>query len=369
MVSNQLSFGVKYALILVGIVTLFFIIYIAQSILIPVVLSFLIAVLFSPIVVFFSKLRIPKVISITLTMILVSCLSILFLFLLGSQLSIFSESFPSLLENFYVALEQSINWLALKMDVKPAYLNNMVTNSKAELLEWGKSSLSTTLTTIGNVLVMLFLIPVYVFMILYYKPLLHEFLFRLIGKGNELKLNSILISIKSIVQRYLVALILEMAIMTALNTIALMLIGVEYAFILGLIGAVLNVIPYIGGVVSTALPMIVALGSGNPPSMAILVLVVYIFIQFVDNNYIIPKLVGAKVKINALVSIVVVLIGGALWGVTGMFLSIPLIAIIKIIFDHIESLKPWGYLLGDTMPPIIKLRFNFMKKTKLPIEG
>jgi predicted PurR-regulated permease PerM len=369
MVSNQLSHGVKYAIILIGLVTLFFILYIAQSILVPIILSFLIAVLFSPIVVFFSKLRIPKVISITLTMILVSCFTVVLLFILTSQLSIFSESFPSLLENFYLALEQFIDWLAVKMDVKPSYLNNMVTNSKAELMEWGKSSISATLSTIGYVLVMLFLIPVYVFMILYYKPLLHEFLFRLIGKGNELKLNSILISIKSIVQRYLVALILEMAIMTALNTGALMIIGVEYAFILGLIGAILNVIPYIGGVVSTALPMIVALGSGNPPSMALLVLASYIFIQFVDNNYIIPKLVGAKVKINALASIVVVLIGGALWGVTGMFLSIPLIAIIKIIFDHIDSLKPWGYLLGDTMPPIIKLRFNFMKKTKLPSEG
>jgi predicted PurR-regulated permease PerM len=76
----------------------------------------------------------------------------------------------------------------------------------------------------------------------------------------------------------------------------------------------------------------------------------------------VPKLVGAKVKINALISILVVIIGGSIWGVAGMFLFLPLIAILKIIFDHIDSLKPWGYLLGDTMPTLIKLRFNFSKK-------
>jgi predicted PurR-regulated permease PerM len=359
---NQLTFGVKYSIIILGLVALFFVIYIAQGILIPLIFSFIIAILFSPIVIFFTKFRVPKVIAITLTILLVSCVSILFLILLASQLTKFSESFPVLLENFYRALAQGMDWVATKTDIKPAYLESMVTDSKAELLEWGKSSISSTLLTVGNMLIMLFLIPVYVFMILFYKPLLQEFLFRITGKENDTELKLILVSTKSIIQRYLVALLLEMAIMTALNTAALLIIGVEYAFILGLIGAILNVIPYVGGIVSTALPMIVALGTGNSTSMALLVLASYVLIQFVDNNYIIPKLVGAKVKINALISILVVLIGGSIWGVPGMFLSLPLIAILKIIFDHIDSLKPWGYLLGDTMPPLIKLRFHFSRK-------
>lgn len=362
MKENQFSFGVKYSIILVGLVAFFFIIYIAQGILIPLIFSFIIAILFSPIVVFFTKFRVPKVIAITLTILLVSCVTILFLILLASQLTKFSESFPVLLENFYRALAEGLDWVAAKTDIKPAYLDSMVTDSKTELLEWGKSSISSTLLTVGNMLIMLFLIPVYVFMILFYKPLLQEFLFRITGKENDAELKLILVSAKSIIQRYLVALLLEMAIMTALNTSALLIIGVEYAFILGLIGAILNVIPYVGGIVSTILPMIVALGTGNSTSMALLVLASYVLIQFIDNNYIIPKLVGAKVKINALISILVVIIGGSIWGVPGMFLSLPLIAILKIIFDHIDSLKPWGYLLGDTMPPLIKLRFHFSRK-------
>jgi predicted PurR-regulated permease PerM len=80
------------------------------------------------------------------------------------------------------------------------------------------------------------------------------------------------------------------------------------------------------------------------------VLLLYLFIQFIDNNYIVPAVVASRVKINALVSVIVVLIGGALWGVSGMFLSIPLTAILKVVFDHIESLKPWGFLLGNMTP-------------------
>ena len=89
----------------------------------------------------------------------------------------------------------------------------------------------------------------------------------------------------------------------------------------------------------------------------------------VDNNYIVPKIVASKVQINALFSIIVVLLGNALWGVSGMFLSIPLLAIMKLIFDRIEPLKPWGFLLGDTMPNMLKLKpISRKKKAKPPIE-
>jgi predicted PurR-regulated permease PerM len=88
----------------------------------------------------------------------------------------------------------------------------------------------------------------------------------------------------------------------------------------------------------------------------------YYFIQLIDNHFIVPKIVASKVKINALFAIIVVLAGNALWGIPGMFLSIPLLAIVKLIFDHIEPLKPWGFLLGDTMPPMLKIKGLIGKK-------
>jgi predicted PurR-regulated permease PerM len=159
---------------------------------------------------------------------------------------------------------------------------------------------------------------------------------------------------KVVIQRYLIGLVFEFVIVATLNTLALLILGVEYAILLGIIGALLNIIPYIGGVISVAIYMLIAMVTKSPEYM-IYVFIAYTLIQFVDNNYIIPKIVASKVKINALFSVIVVIAGNALWGIPGMFLAIPMLAIVKLILDNIESSKPWGFLLGDTMPPIIKI--------------
>jgi predicted PurR-regulated permease PerM len=124
------------------------------------------------------------------------------------------------------------------------------------------------------------------------------------------------------------------------------------------------VIPYIGGIVAVFLPMVVALATESSPIYSLYILIIYYFIQLIDNNYLVPIIVASKVKINALFSVIVVLLGSALWGIPGMFLSIPLLAIVKLICDNVEPLKPWGFLLGDTMPPILKIKMSFKRIKK-----
>ena len=148
-----------------------------------------------------------------------------------------------------------------------------------------------------------------------------------------------------------------------MQSVTLLILGIQYAILLGIIGALLNLIPYIGGLVAVALPMMIAIVTKSTAWYALYVLGAYYFIQLFDNNYIIPKIVASKVKINALFSIMVVIAGNALWGIPGMFLAIPLLAIVKVIFDHIEPLKPWGFLLGDTMPSLLKIP-PILKKIK-----
>ena len=150
---------------------------------------------------------------------------------------------------------------------------------------------------------------------------------------------------------------IEAAVIAILNSVGLLILGIDYAIILGITGALLNVIPYIGGVIAIALPMIIAFVSKDTLTYPLLVLGVYLLIQFIDNHFIIPRVVASKVKINALISVIVVIIGGSLWGVAGMFLSIPLTAIMKVVFDHIDILKPWGFLLGNIVPSATKYSF------------
>jgi predicted PurR-regulated permease PerM len=129
-----------------------------------------------------------------------------------------------------------------------------------------------------------------------------------------------------------------------------MIIGVPNAIVIGVIGGILNILPYIGGVIAILLPVLMSLVSQDSFTPILAIIISYIVIQFIDNNFLVPKIVSSKVQINALISILVVLLGGLLWGFPGMFLSIPFVAILKIIFDRIEGLKPWGKLLGDEVP-------------------
>jgi predicted PurR-regulated permease PerM len=221
------------------------------------------------------------------------------------------------------------------------------------------------LTEIGHVVVVLLLLPVYIFLILHYKTLLLEFIRKLFRTEHHTTVVDVLAKSKSLIQTYLTGLLFEMAIVAVLNSVGLLILGIDYAIILGLIGAVLNIIPYIGGIIAIALPMTIAFITKDSALYPLLVLLLYMVIQLVDNNYIIPKIVAARVKLNALISIVVILIGGAIWGVPGMFLAIPLTAIAKVICDNIEPLKPWGYLLGNIVP--VTSRFTFLKHKKIAV--
>jgi predicted PurR-regulated permease PerM len=202
----------------------------------------------------------------------------------------------------------------------------------------------------------LVLVFVYIFMILFYQPLIIDFIHKLFSASHQSEVVEIISQTKTVVQRYLVGLVIEAAIIATLYSVALLILGIDYAILLGIIGALINVVPYVGGVVGIALPMMVAVITKPTPWHAFYVLGIFMFIQLIDNHYIIPKIVASKVKINALISMIAVIAGNSLWGIPGMLLAIPILGIVKLIFDHIEPLKPWGFLLGDTMPPLIKIK-------------
>jgi predicted PurR-regulated permease PerM len=204
-------------------------------------------------------------------------------------------------------------------------------------------------------------------MLLFYHPILIEFIHRLFSSDQQGKVSELISKTRTLIQQYLAGLIIEAGIVAVLNTAALLILGIEYALLLGILGALLNIIPYIGGLVAVAMPMIVALITKDSAWYPVYVLIVYYTIQLIDNNYIVPKVVASKVKLNALFSLIAVFVGGAIWGVPGMFISIPLLAIVKLVCDNIDPLKPWGFLLGDTKPPIISIKDIFRKPEKATI--
>jgi predicted PurR-regulated permease PerM len=358
---SKIPFYAKVSIFLVGLIALLAIMYIAKSIIIPVVFSIIIAILLHPVVNFLVRIKINRVLAIILTMFLAFLIIAAFGAVLLSQASRFGESWPALVEKFTSILNQTISDAADYFDKDPQKIHEWITKTQGEIVNVSTAAIGQTIVVLGNGLVILFLIPFYIFMILFYQPILIEFIRRLSGSKYQSHVKGIVSQIKTVIQRYLVGLFIEAVLMAAMNTAALLILGIEYAFILGILAALLNVIPYIGGIIAVAMPMMVALVTKPSPWYAFYVLAAYYFIQLIDNHYIVPYIVASKIKINALFSVIVVLVGNALWGIPGMFLSMPLLAIIKLICDHIEPLKPWGFLLGDTMPPLLKIKTIFKK--------
>ena len=352
----------KVTIFLIGAFAFFTILYIGKSIIIPLVFATIIAIVLNPAVNFFLRLKINRVIAIVITLFLTFLVIAAFSSLLISQVSRFSDSWPVLIDKFTTIINQAITEISGFLDIKPLKIHEWIIKTQGELINSSTAAIAQTLVILGSALVVLLLIPVYIFLILFYQPLLLEFIKRLFGTHNRTQVSAIVTQIKSVIQRYLVGLVIEAILVAALDTIALLILGIEYALLIGILGALLNIIPYIGGIVAVAMPMIVAIVTKSSPLYAIYVLVLYYIIQLIDNNYIVPVIVASKVKINALFSVIVVLAGNALWGVPGMFLSIPMLAIVKLICDNIEPLKPWGFLLGDSIPQLINIKPFFKKK-------
>ncbi len=351
----KIPIGVKAPLIFIGLFAFFAMLYIARSILVPLVFATIIAIVLHPALNWLTRKKINRIIAIVIVFIIAFLVIAAFSTLLIRQMQRVSESWPALSEKFNTTISQNITDASVRYDTDPRKIQDWIASAREELITRGRAAIGPTLAVLGNGLVVLFLIPVYVFMIMFYQPLLHDFIFKLFSESKKEQVTKMVSQTKIVIQQYLVGLVFEFVIVAALNTVALLILGVEYAILLGIIGALLNIIPYIGGVISVAIYMLFALITKSPVYM-IYVLIAYSIIQFVDNNFIIPKIVASKVRINALVSIIVVIAGNALWGIPGMFLSIPLIAIVKLIFDNIEHLKPWGFLLGDTMPPLLEIK-------------
>jgi predicted PurR-regulated permease PerM len=358
----KLPLYAKASIFIIGLIASIAILYIARSIIVPIIFAVIIAIVLHPVVNFFLKIKINRVVAILITIFLTFLIICALGLLIVSQISKFTESLPVLIDKFRTMFDQAIIWISGYFDLNPLKINDWISKTQGDLINTSSAAIGQTLVILGNALVIFFLLPVYVFLLLFYHPILIEFIHRIFGSSDQGKVSEIVTQIKTVIQKYLIGLIIEAGLVATLNTTTLLLLGIEYALLIGIISALVNVIPYIGGLIAVSLPVIIALATESSYWPAVWVLIIFYVIQLVDNNFIVPKIVASKVKINALFSIIVVLAGNALWGIPGMFLSIPLLAIAKLIFDHIESLKPWGFLLGDTMPPLLKIKAIFKKK-------
>ena len=362
----KFPFYIKLTAILFCLIGLFVILYFFQDIISPILLSLLFAIILRPVVVFLMRrLRFPHFVAVVFAIVLFVLIFLSVFYFISLQISDMANDWEKIKANFFYHIEHFQQLIIDNFHLSKLEQNEIITNATKDTIKSSNQIVGSTLNSFGDLLLNITLIPIYIFLFLFYQNHFITFLGKVIKPENHKKLRDVLVQIKIAVQSYVVGLTFEMIAVSALTSIGLYLIGVEYFLLLGIITGILNLVPYIGILFAGALSIMVSLSGSTDLSLVAGVIIVNLIVQLIDNNILVPLFVNSKVQINAFVSIVGIIIGNIFAGITGMFLAIPIIAIIKVIFDRIDTLEPWGYLLGDDLPKTpasghfdVRLRFT-----------
>jgi len=318
-----------------------------KNIIAPFAFAILLAILLLPITNFLEKIPVPKIMASLISIFTIVIFISTIVYFISSQVSGFVQYIPSIkshLADHYTTVQK---WVYQKFNFTVKEQTSMIATAKYKIQNSGSAVIGQTFISVTEALLTIVLLPVYTFLLLFYRNMIRTFLITLFKGEHENKVKEVLQESRSIVQGYITGLIIEMIIVATINATGFFILGIQYAIFLAVLAAILNIIPYIGMLIASVFCMLITLSKSNNISDIIGVVVILVLVQFIDNNIIMPKVVSSKVKINALISILGVLIGGALAGISGMFLFIPTIAVLKVIFDRVENLKPWGILFGD----------------------
>lgn len=337
-------FRITCALILI--ICLGFLLRIGGEILSPLAASFLISLLLLPL-----NRRLERVMPRSLAIILCILLVVLvlggLLWFFSAQAIGFQDQLPQiqaramqLLLELQAYIEQRFH---IDADQQVRYLEQAGNSMVGE----GGQIVGQISGFTGDLFTVLGLMPIYIFFILYYRTFFMEFLARLFQRQGSTRVRGVAGQIEKVSQSYLLGLLTVIVTVATLNTIGLLILGIENALFFGLLASLLAVIPYIGIAIGSILPAMVALVTKDSAWYAVGVVGVMLFVQFLEGNFITPMVVGSRVSVNQLVAVLALLVAAALWGAVGMVLAIPFTAILKVICDNVEALKPLGFLLGE----------------------
>jgi len=354
---KELPITVRRSIELVGLYTCGLIIVAGSGIIAPIIMAFLISIVIFPVYSFFVRKKLPESLSIAISLIILMAAVAGIVWFFSSQVSRLIADFPVIKENVTVHLNSLSEWINQKTHFSTERQLALINEQSKKLLNYAGGILGGAATSLTSIFIFVGLIPIYVFLILFYKNLLLRFIFLWFPQDSHEKVKDGIGETQTIIKSYLVGLLIQITYITVLLGVSLMIIGIKHALLIGVIFAILNLIPYVGALIGNIIGVLLTLTSSQEVWPIYAVLITIAAVQFLDNNILMPRIVGSKVKINALASIVGVIVGGAVAGISGMFLSLPLIAILKIVLDRSDNLKQWGVLFGDEKPKHSPMRF------------
>jgi predicted PurR-regulated permease PerM len=333
-----------------------------REVITPLVMAFFLALMLLPVLRFLRRRKVPEGLAIFLSIIFLVIIIGLIIWFFSSQISGLIADFPQIKENVKLHLDSLSRWIDSKWGLSTDRQVQLINEQNDKVFDFAGGMLGGAASSVTGTLIFFGLLPIYIFLLLFYKNLLIRFVFIWFPAKNQPKVREVIHETEIIIKSYLIGLLIQIAYITILLGGILLVIGIKHAILIGVIFAILNLIPYVGALIGNIIGVLLTLSSSQELWPIFAVLITIAFVQFLDNNILMPRIVGSKVKINALATIVGVIVAGALAGVAGMFLSLPVIAVFKIIFDRTENMQQWGVLLGDERPAKSPMQFPIFRK-------
>ncbi len=339
--------------------------YFAKDFFVPLALAGLLAMLFLPLVKKMESKGIHRAVAIIICVLLILSLVAGITWLISWQIGNFSEDAGRLKEQLIKLSDRIKDYaqktLGINKATQQAIIKNQESGSGASA---GKVGLAIV-GSISDILINFILVIVYFFLLIYLRAHIKTFILKLVKQPHKHNAENIIYDASKVGQSYLGGLAMMIFFLWIMYSIGFSIAGVKYAIFFAILCGLLEIVPFVGNLTGTLLTCLMAVSQGAGSGVLIGVLITYGLVQFIQTYILEPLVVGAQVNINPLFTIIAIVLGEMIWGVPGMVLAIPLTGILKIICDHVEPLKPYGFLIGSEPKPKKKPTWlNKLKKIK-----
>ena len=338
---------VHYIFILIGLSLLVFVLHKLDNLLLPLLYAILLSLLLMPLVTKLEKWRWPRMLAIGAAILTVVMGLALLIYLFGSQIVSLRNEIPLIQTKLVAYFDVTQQQLSQKFGFQPLSHDEVISSSLDTARKDASKYLGSTLSTTVGILSTVTLVPIYIFCFLYYRDHLRQFMFRFVEADKRTTVLNTVDNIQTVVQGYITGLLTVIVVVSILNAIGLLALGVKYAIFFAVFASILAVVPYIGITVGSILPALITFVETGSPGRGLAVIAVFMAVQFISDNILAPMITASKVSLNPLTAIIALILGGELWGTPGMILSVPISAVIKVVLDANKDTEAWGFLLGD----------------------
>ena len=343
---TRLPSAQKFSFFLLSIILVFYVLITAKLFLYPLALAVLFAYLLYPLTNFLEKKKFPRILAILISIILLLTVITFIGLFVYRKLGVFVGDFPAFRVKAISRIDEMEKTISSLFGISDLKLTDFLRSRVSGMFETGSTVFNKAFTATTGTLFRLGILPVFIFMFLYYRTKFAWFIMKIVPRERQLLTLNVLREASKVASRYMGGIFTVVFVLCIINSLGLYLAGIRYAITLGVIAAIFNFIPYFGTIIGYTIPFVFALLTGDTAEPAFKVLLVFLIVQFTENNILTPNIVGNYVKINPFMIILGVIAGGMVWGLPGMFVVIPFLAILRIISEHVPALHPYVYLLG-----------------------